>query len=192
MNYEEIIKKAREWAVGEIEKYNSPALLLFEISETKALELAEKLNADKNIVHLGAILMDIGLGKAKEEGRVAEHTEVGLEMSEEFLKEFDLDETESNKILNCVAAHHGKVAFESLESEICANADCYRFVSPKGVFAFLHHMGRDEDRDFGEALNFAEEKMDEKWGILSLDICKEELEPHYRKFKELIDKARQM
>jgi len=191
MNYEEIIKKAREWAVSEIEKYDSLALLLFEISEAKALELAEKMNVDKNIVHLGAILMDIGLGKAKEEGRILEHTKIGVELAKEFFKDFDLGKEEENKILNCIESHHGKVAFESLEAEVCTNADCYRFISPRGVFVFLYHMGKGKEFNFGGVLDFAEEKMDEKWNILSLDICKQELEPYYKQFKDLINKARE-
>lgn len=36
-----------------------------------------------------------------------------------------------------------------------------------------------------------EYKMDEKYGALSLDIAKEELEPYYRSFKELISKTKE-
>ncbi len=44
--------------------------------------------------------------------------------------------------------------------------------------------------DFVEVLKQVEYKMDEKWNILSLDICKQELEPYYKQFKDLIDIAR--
>jgi hypothetical protein len=37
---------------------------------------------------------------------------------------------------------------------------------------------------------YVEQKMEEKWDILSLDICKKELEPYYKQFKALIDTAR--
>jgi len=39
-------------------------------------------------------------------------------------------------------------------------------------------------------LDQAEAKLEEKHGILSLDICKRELEPHYQTIKALIAAAR--
>jgi hypothetical protein len=39
---------------------------------------------------------------------------------------------------------------------------------------------------FEQALEMSEKKLDEKWGIVSLDICKKELEPYYKILKQLI------
>lgn len=181
---QEIIEKAREFAISEIKKYNSPLLLLFQISELKALEFADKLKADKEITHLGVILMDIGLGVAKAQGKREQHIQIGAEMVKEFLDRFNIEEEKKKKVLNCVVAHHGTVPYDCLEAEICANADCYRFIPPQSVFIFLHNLGRKKDRDFFSALEFVEEKMDEKWNTLSIDFCKKELEPYYKKFKE--------
>ena len=47
-----IIQDARTYALAEISKYGIPYELHFEISEKKALELAETLKADKMIVML--------------------------------------------------------------------------------------------------------------------------------------------
>ncbi len=79
-----------------------------------------------------------------------------------FLEKYPLTKEEQKKIINCVEAHHKGVKFNCVEAEICANADCYRFLHPK---------------------------MNEKHKILSLDICKKELEPYYQEFKKLFEKA---
>ncbi|GHV24968.1 hypothetical protein FACS1894176_02400 [Bacteroidia bacterium] len=128
------IKSAKEFALNEIEKYGLPTLVNFELSEQKAIELVHKLNANETIVTLGVYLMDCKLGQAFSEKRVTEHVQMSVEASEEFLKQFDLTRDDKAKILNCVAAHHGTVPYSCIEAEICANADCYRFISPKGVF----------------------------------------------------------
>ena len=111
-----------------------------------------------------------------------------LKATKEFLSQFDLKSEIFNKIINCAEGHHNK-SWDSLEAEICANADCYRFLLTKNWLVFLHSLGA-RKTSFEEDLNFAEEKLDEKWEILSLDICKKELEPHYKLIKEIIAKAK--
>ncbi|MDR2189661.1 MAG: hypothetical protein LBP53_00190 [Candidatus Peribacteria bacterium] len=101
-----ILQATREFALNEIEKYGLPTLIHFEISETKAIELATKLNVDKTIVLLGVYLMDCKLGQAFSEKRPLEHVQMSVEASKEFLKPFNVDKETEKKILNCVQAHH--------------------------------------------------------------------------------------
>lgn len=184
----EIIEKARELAIKEIETNGSPIFELFEHSNEMGQELAEKLNINKDIVMLGTLLMDIKLGKCLKTGE--DHLEIGKEATIDFLEQFDLSQEIKNKIINCVEAHHGTIPFTCKEAEICANADSYRFLHPRSVFRFLMKLG-EKGMVFEEAINFVEKKADEKHKILTLDICKEELEPHYRAIKQLIAKARE-
>jgi len=186
----EIIEKARELALEEIEKNGVPHLELWEFSNQKGQELANKLKADKNIVMIGTVLMDIRLGRAKKENQLQKHTSMGAEATKEFLNNFNLDEETKNKIINCVEAHHGTKEYICKEAEICANADCYRFIHPKGVFNYLMNKGK-AAKEFNKALEEIKYKLEEKHNILSLDICKKELEPYYKMFKELIKKARE-
>ncbi len=187
----DIIQEARKYALVEIEKYGLPNLLHFEISEKKALELAEKLKADKKIVQIGVYLMDLKLGQAKKENKLSEHVKMSVEASKEFLKKFDLDKDAEEKIINCVEAHHAQIPFKCVEAEICANADCYRFIHPKGFFVFLTILGK-RYSDFSDSLEMAEKKLDEKHNILSLDICKKELGDYYKIFKQFIKEARKL
>jgi len=59
------------------------------------------------------------------------------EATVEFLKNYDLSAKVKDTLINAVYAHHGAIPFISVESEICANADCYRFAHPKGVLFYL-------------------------------------------------------
>lgn len=184
-----IVEEARKYAISEIDKFGFPTLINFEISEKKALELAEKLNADIKIIQVGNSLMDLKLGQALREGRVSEHVAMSVEAAKEFLSGFDIDNTEKDKIINCIGTHHRDIPFKCIEAEICANADCYRFIHPRGFFANLVSLG---ERRFNleDSLNRAEKKMDEKFNVLSLDICKEELTGYYKTLKSFINEAR--
>jgi hypothetical protein len=187
----DIVQEARKLAVSEIEKYGLPHMIHFEISEKKAIELAEKLNADKTIIQIGVYLMDLKLGQAVHENKVAQHIQMSADAAKEFLNQFDIDSSSKEKILNCIEAHHGNVPFHSIEAEICANADCYRFIHPRGFFLYLTILWKRKP-DFMDCLVEAEKKLDEKYGILSLDICKEELEAYYRTLKQYIDDAKNL
>lgn len=182
---------ARQLALIEIEKYWLPHILIFEISEKKALELAHLLWADRDVVATGVYLMDIKLGQASEENNVKNHVNMGSEAAKVFLEWNHVDDLDMKKILNCIEAHHAEIPFQCLEAEICANADCYRFIHPKGFFLWLTTLGK-RWLTFDECLNQAEYKLDEKYKILSLDVCKTELEPYYQVFKKYIHDARSM
>ena len=94
-------------------------------------------------------------------------------------------------VLNGVAGHHGTIPFECVEAEIVANADCYRFIHPVGVF---HYLGTLSKRDLSamQIISTAETKLDEKFGVLSLKRVKDELIPHYERFKLQFREARRM
>ena len=186
----DIVQETKKFAEEEMEKYGMPSQIHFEISEKKARELSEKLGVDKAITSVGVYLMDVKLGQAVSEGKLSEHVKMSVEAANKFLEKFDIDKKTKEKIVNCVEAHHGQVPFICKEAEICANTDCYRFIHPKGVFAFLLMLGK-RNLKFDQALNYVEAKLDEKYKILSLNICKKELEGYYRQFKELIKSARE-
>lgn len=187
----DVIKKAKEWAFDESKKYGTPYPghldLAYEVGQTIASKLG---GVDKDIVAIGTYLMDIKLGQARAEGKIEMHTKISADAVTEFLRQFNLSGAVNDIIINCVEAHHASIPYKSLEAEICANADCYRFLHPRGLFGyFILHGSRSLDLDSGTEK--AAEKIEEKWNILSLDICKKELEDYYHAFKKLIAVARQ-
>ncbi len=187
-NLNEIKVAAKELALSEIEKFGLPTKIHFEISYEKGIKIAEDLNANVDLVEIGVSLMDLKLGEAFKNKKLAEHVTMSAEASESFLSNYSLDDETKGKILNCVKAHHGKTPFSCVEAEITANADCYRFIHPKAV---IHYIGTLSKRELPlhEIINQAEAKLDEKWQILSLDSCKNELNQHYESFKNLLKAA---
>ena len=186
----DIVEESEKFALEEIEKYGWPRRIAFDIANSKGLQLGRQLNADSTIVQAGTRLMDIKLGQALDEGRIKEHVRMSVEAAKEFLKKFDVDEKTKTKILNCIEAHHGTVSFICKEAEIVANADCYRFLTPKGFLDALISYGK-MGLGLDDALNRIEEKVEEKIRIVSLDICRKELDKNYLQIKDFLKKARE-
>lgn len=175
----------------EISIYGLPTLRHYELSLQKGIELAKQLNADANLVQAGVALMDIKLGQAAKEGHQPEHVKYCVEYAEKLLKKLEIDEPYYSNLINSVAAHHGAVPFNSLESEIVANADCYRFIHPRGVMSF-HATVVKRGNEHDDALKAVEAKLDEKYSILSLDAAKEELLGYYKMFKDILNNGKDL
>lgn len=186
-----LITDARSLAIREIEKYGAPGRVHFSLAERKAIELAQQLNADALVVRVGIALMDLHLGQAMQENRLDEHVAMSVTATEKFLNAHDIDDPTKMKIINCVAAHHRDVPFTCIEAEICANADCYRFIHPAGFFYFLTILGK-RGQDYLSCISAAESKLEEKHKILSLETCQNELEPYYKTLKQYIIDARKL
>jgi hypothetical protein len=133
--------------------------------------------------------MDCMLPKAQSLKIPEKHIGMSVEATKELLEKYALDEKTKETIINCVEAHHGTKEYLSLEAEICANADCYKFIHPKGVLAFSSILGR-RFHDMEKELTQLEYKLDEKFNTLSLEITKEELTEYYNQFKKMIELAK--
>lgn len=186
-----IIREARKFSKEMTEKYGLPSLESTEFVKDKALELADKLDADKKVVEVGTYLIDIALGKAIKEKRIEEHTRMGSEVAKEFLNRFDLSDEFKEKVINCVEAHHGTVEHTCIESEIVKNADNFRFLNPRGILlVFIFDIGRKSAMSFEDSLKAVESKVEEKRRLVSLDICKQEAEENYRLIREFLERAK--
>ena len=98
----EVITKALELAVLEIKKYNTPKIEHFDLANIKGQQLAVDLKADKDIVLLGTMLMDLKIGQCIKENRLAEHVQESVAAAQEFLKQFNLTEEVYKKIISCI------------------------------------------------------------------------------------------
>lgn len=174
---EELILKAREISKVGPTKYQTPSQQLVDITTNKALLLANQLNANNQIVEVGCLLMDSELGLATKEERPAEHIEMAVINAKELLRKYvEISDKDKNNILACITEHHGAKNFTSIESEICCNADCYKFTSVEGFISALRFM---RPMPLDKQLKILEDKLEEKWNALTLDICVAELKPQY-------------
>jgi len=179
-----LISAVRGYAYDQAKLYGVPSEMNINLSNAKGQWLAHKLGADKNIVLVGTLLMDCEIGRAMKEKRLNDHVELSVEKSRELLSEWkDLTEAERENIIACVKQHHGSEKFYSLESEICCNADCYRFASVEGVIGNIRSW---QGLSLEEMVSLLSSKADEKYGALSLEVCKKELEPQYTIIKQFL------
>lgn len=173
----------------EIETFGLPTLRHYTISMEAGIKLSERLGADVDIVRAGVALMDIKLGQSAKEGRQSEHVAMSSDYSKELFEKWGVDdEVLKATLINCVEAHHGKQPFKSLEAEVVANADCYRFIHPAGVMSF-HATVVKRGKNHNDGLKTVKGKLEEKHTILSLSAAKEELLPYYDMFTTIINNA---
>jgi hypothetical protein len=137
----DIVKVAREYAVAEIEKYGQTPEEFLMLPEKKAVELAKRLKADVTVTQVGFYLMDLKLGQALTEKRLPEHVQMSIDAASAFLDDRKVGKKDKEKIINCIAAHHKTIPFTCIEAEICANADCLKFIHPRGFFMYLALLG---------------------------------------------------
>lgn len=180
---EQLVKDSLKLA---IENVALPDLLYFSVE--KAKELASIYHADFELVTISMCLMDLKLQEAKKRGDIKEHVRMASEFAKEFLKDYDISKEEQDKIINGIEAHHGKVPFTCIEAEICANADCYIFIHPKGVFTYLGLLAK-RNMNFDDQIKQLEFKLKEKYQLLSLEKSKDELEQPYQMFLKLFDES---
>lgn len=190
MTLEELVKISYEYNESELEKNKSELGVLDDLALEKALDLAKKYNANETIIRIAMNFMDSKLPEASKEGVPKEHIARGLKVCEEYLEKLvDASKEDKENILACVREHHGCEKYFSIESEICANADCYKFMSPRGIMAYASILAR-RHNNLDMEWDMLEAKMDEKSKIVTMEDVKKELETTYKIFKEMLDKAR--
>lgn len=187
MTKSDFVKTARDFALTEQKRTSMPLAQHIELSSDVGKRIAKELKADSQIVETGTYLMDCMIGQALKEGRLPDHVKMSATKAEELLQDSGLPTEDKENIKHCVLEHHGARKFYSLESEICCNADCYRFISIKG---FSYAMRFLRDMPFGDLITLLENKANEKWEALSLDICKKELEPQYELIQKFLEELK--
>lgn len=189
MDYvDSIVNDLDQLAVSEIMKYNIPTLDNYNDVISVGIELGKRLNANLSVIKLGTRFLDIKLGEATQNKKPNEHITMALGFAKEFLASYPLEEDVKQRVFSCIMEHHtGK--FSCIESEICANADCYKFLVPKKILRMFYEW-RNRGYNFEQIFLLAEEKVDERWNALTLDICKKDLENNYKEIKDFLILAR--
>ncbi len=177
MKLSQVVEEARKLAESEIEQYGLPTQMHLQLSIDKGREIARHFKTNEDLVSIGVYLMDVKLGQAFKENKLGEHVRMGVEVAQRFVKQYGLSDADAASVIDAVASHHGSKKFHSLESEIVANADCYRFIHPIGVFHYIGTLAK-RGLDHNAILTGAEAKLNEKAAILSLDFCKQELKEY--------------
>ncbi len=180
MNSEKnIIEEIRKFVEEECKKPTSkygygPYEFHFISMVNLAKQLAEKKNADLEIVEIAGWLHDMG---SILYGRENHHI-TGSEVAEKKLNELNYPKDKIEKVKHCILAHRGSndIKPETIEAETIMEADAMsNFENLSGIFmaAFVY-----ENKSQGEAKISVREKLIRKWNQLSPE-GKEIIKPKY-------------
>ena len=180
MNNKDKIEKIRFFVEEECKKPTSkygydPYIFHFIPMRDYAVKLAEKLNADKEIVELAALLHDIG---SIIHGRKDHHI-TGAKIAEEKLKELNYPEDKIEKIKYCIFTHRGSQINnrKTTEAKIIADADAMsHFENISGIFeaAYIY-----ENQTQGEAKESTKQKLINGWNKLNFEESRILIKPKY-------------
>ncbi|HNY35689.1 MAG TPA: HD domain-containing protein [Candidatus Pacearchaeota archaeon] len=175
-----IIEEIKNFVEKESLKSNSkygyePFIFHFVPTVKYALELAEELGADKEVVEIAAWLHDIG---SVIYGRKDHHI-TGAKIAEEKLKELNYPIEKIEMVKNCILNHRGsqKNNPTSVEEKIIADADALsNFDNIPGIFkaAFIY-----ENLNQMEAKEAVRKKLENKWNQLNFENSKKIIKPKY-------------
>lgn len=179
-----LVKAAQSLAFSEVERTGMPIKQHVDLAYAVGTRLAQQLGANINIVQVGTLLMDCRIGQALKENRLGDHVQMSLDKTNELLSDSNIADEDKENIRHCVQEHHGVGKFYSLESEICANSDCYRFVSIEG---FAYAMRYLRDMPFPDLVKLLRNKVEEKWGIITIESVQTELKPQYATISNMLD-----
>src|SRR3989344_6990464 len=118
---EQIKKFVEESSIKNDRGYHKEWMEHLNTVSKNALELAGKLNADKEIVFLSAWLHDIGKIIYEKE----DHHIIGAEIAERKLRELNYPEDKIRSVKHCILSHRGSknIKKETVEAQIVADAD---------------------------------------------------------------------
>ena len=128
-------------------------------------QLADKVNADMEVVTLAVLLHDYA--GIKDAELVAEHHIWGAKEAEKILKDENLEEEKIEKVKKCVLAHRGSVVIEkATEEERCvADADAIVHIDQFASLFYLVYGDRGMDVDEGK--KWVKDKLTRDWDKMS-------------------------
>jgi hypothetical protein len=126
--------------------------------------LAERLDADNEIVEISALLHDYA--SVKDSSMYKEHHIYGGIEAEKILKDFNYPEERINRIKDCIFQHRGSVPIERTTKEsICiASADAMAHIDQVPSLLYLVYYKR--KMEVSEGAKWVSEKIERSWNKL--------------------------
>ncbi len=187
MESEKTMQKIREVALVEVQNNNAPPELYTCLAIEKGIQLAKKMNADAQVVEAALWLCDSRIGPCLRENRVKDHIVESLEFARTALVTTNASKDFIEKALQVMSEHHSKT-HKYVEGEIVANADAYKFLPPIGSLHLLWTEGKRSD-SYKKSLDYVYHKIEEKWNVLTIQECKDEMREPYEHLKFVFNTA---
>lgn len=149
--------------------------------------LANYLNANKEIVELGALLHDVGRLKFGPN----KHDITGVLEAKKILNKFNYSKKFIQEVVHCVKTHRAKSdnTPQSLEAKIVANADAMAHFDAMPYFFYR----KAKETNFNEILNWVEQKIKKDWETkLTLDKAKKIVNEKYKAIIIILDSLKKL
>jgi len=182
----QIVALSEELLRKEIRRTGFPILENHQVGLLYGKKLARLYGVDENFIAACMNFMDLKIGEAFLKQRLKDHIQMSLEATMEVLKSLDLDKKLIKKIAECIISHHGAEKYPSIEAEICANADCFKFLHPKGFLTMFSGLRR-KDVPFDEVIDLLQQKLEEKMRIISLPELRPEAKNYYQVLSKIFE-----
>lgn len=110
-----------------------------------ALRLAEKEDADEEVVEAAVFLHDIGRAK-EDDGKIDNHAEWGAEKAAEILEELDYSSNFIEEVQHCIRSHRYSKPPEpeSIEAKVLSDADNLDALGASGIARTFTYGGEHE------------------------------------------------
>ncbi|MGD2247768.1 MAG: HD domain-containing protein [Candidatus Methanofastidiosia archaeon] len=144
--------------------------------------LAQKLDADEEIVGLAALLHDYA--SIKKEKWIPEHHIHGARLAEKVLKKFNYPEDKIQEVTHCILTHRGSKSIprETLEAHIVASADAMAHFDHVESLFYIAFVKKGMNQD--EAISWVVNKLENDWKKL-MPEAKEIIHQKYEAVKVL-------
>ena len=146
----------------------APGKILNDITEIKLKKLSKKYEHNYDALWLGSCLADLFITEAKDTGDIKKHVPMALDYAANLIRENDISDQEAEIILEVIETHHGGEQ-KHIESKLYKNADCFKFLDPKGVFHIFAVFYDKSESGFKKAIQYAMYKVDEKYNLVDID-----------------------
>ncbi len=152
------------------ELYSKPAPgeVLNNITDKKLVELASKYPHNNDALWLGTYLADLFITEAKDTGDITKHIPMAIEYTKQLIIDEKIPDEMSGIIIELIETHHGGPQ-KYIESKLFKNADCFKFLDPKGVFHIFSAFDDETEAGFKKAIEYTMFKVDEKYKLVDLD-----------------------
>lgn len=164
-NMKELIATLR----AELYSKPAPGEVLNNIAEEKSKEILTRYSCNEDAFWIGFYCADMMIFEAKSKGNLNLHIPLAVEYFLQLKDKYSISEELSTIVLDIIETHHGGEQ-RTIESKIFKNADCFKFLNPKGVFHIFGSFYKNSEESFKEAIEYTLYKVDEKYHLVDLDM----------------------
>ena len=148
-----------------------------------AKRMAKDLDADIEIVEIAAYMHDI----TKITGERKDHHITGAIYTQEFLKNYNIEEDKVNRIMDCIKSHRGNSEFprDTIEQKIIATADAVAHIEHPLTLFYAWYGRRNCSIDDGA--DGILKKLRKSWDKIEFDYIKEQEKEKYEALIKMLE-----